>query len=271
MMMNTSDKRKHFRFPAYDDEAGVKLNRHNTRNQFLHDIKDGYSHHQGNDGNHSIVLDRVDMVGAPDYFGQDGLPNMTTEKASPKNRQPVIPIKKAAYTKKEVTKKEDKPKTLQEEEEVLVRQLNNQQYVEPKHQEYKSPQSSFSNKLYETDHSGRAKYKKREHRSVKFESSYSLPGENKKTIFKPKHIPVSMIEEEVSQPLDSPEKDEVMSDILKLTRDNMMMMIDDAVMLDDDHTGDQSDKKTNNRLEKSLSTIMEDEANINKKNNYFDK
>lgn len=38
-MLNLSDKRQHFRFPAYDDEIGVKLVS-NRKRDFLKDVLD---------------------------------------------------------------------------------------------------------------------------------------------------------------------------------------------------------------------------------------
>lgn len=268
-MMNLSDKRKNFRFPAYDDEVGVKLNRKKSR-QFLSDIDDGFDFEEkifNEDTDENVfTLDPVEMIDEPKVFGEDGLPDVEVIQASPKKiikKDNEVPYRKNKKT-------ETKQKTIKElEKEVKkpsVVHTAEKEYAKQDNEDYKAPQSSFSNKLYDITSQGQAKYNKsKKQDKVSFESSYHLPGENKTKMFKPKHIPASMIDEASIHQRPSSEKDELMEELRKMTQDNLLMMEDEEVL-----NNKQAVKKETNRLEKTLTGIMQDESNSHFDSNYFD-
>ena len=264
-MMNFSDKRKHFRFPAYDDETGVKLNRQQ------HSIDNPNRTSESSQAD-KVILDPVEMVSEPKYFGEDGLPEIEIERAEPtrlvqqkveikKPKQVVTPTQ--AIPKKSV----DKNVSLNSED-VAIKKMNNQVYAEPFEQEYKAPQSSFSNKLYETDRNGQAKYRKKYNSRKPFESSYHLPGENSQELFKPKYIPASLIEDKIEKK-NEVDSSQLIQDLRKASEENLLLMdeIDPVEMVDETLA---SSSKKNNRLEKSLSGIMKDESSQHLDNYYFD-
>lgn len=262
-MMNFSDKRKHFRFPAYDDETGVKLNRQpqsvsNTRQTF------------GSQQNDKVILDPVEMVAEPTYFGEDGLPEMEIERAEP-NRVVQRKIERKKPTQATVKQQPSPEKKVSlNSEDVAIKTMNNQVYAEPVEQEYNAPQSSFSNKLYETDRNGQAKYRKKYNNRKPFESSYHLPGENPQELFKPKYIPASLIEDKPTKKSDI-ESTELVKELRKVSEENLLLMdeMDPVEMIDDD-TSEKKVEKKNHRLEKSLSGIMKDESSQHLDNYYFD-
>lgn len=267
-MMNFSEKRKHFRFPAYDDESGVKLNRPPQQSS------DNAKRTVSNQENDTVILDPIEMVAEPKYFGGDGLPEVEIERAEPtRSVQQQINVKKpkTPLTSKTTVPKKPVEKTVNlNTDNVEIKTMNNQVYAEPSKQEYKAPQSSFSNKLYETDRNGQAKYRKRYNNRKPFESSYHLPGENPQDLFKPKYIPASLIEDKpVSKSVVEPTQ--VIKDLRKAAEDNFLMMdeLDPAEMVDETTKTPKVTKK-NHRLEKSLSGIMQDESSQHLDNFYFD-
>lgn len=265
-MMIFSDKRKHFRFPVYDDETGVKLNRPSQQ------LGDNAKRTVSSQENDTVILDPIEMVSEPKYFGEDGLPEMEIERAEPnRSVQQKINVKKAKtpLTSKTVTPKKTAEKTVNlNNSNIEIKKMTNQVYAEPSEQEYKAPQSSFSNKLYETDQNGQAKYRKRHHNRKPFSSSYHLPGENPQDLFKPKYIPASLIDDKPASNSEI-ESTQVMKELRQSAKDHLLMMdeLDPVEMVDD--TTPISAKK-NNRLEKSLSGIMQDESRQDSDNFYFD-
>lgn len=267
-MLNLSDKRQHFRFPAYDDEIGVKLVKNNKR-EFLKDIlDDGFVYKKQESSLNSsknkkiktLNIDPVEMVEDPDYFGYNQEITPTEEiKATPRERT-------AEFLQKEV--KIEKEKKI----------FNNHTYVAAETKEYVSPQSTFSNKLVETDAYGNAKYHKVDRKSSKFESSYNLPGAKGNNMFKPKHIPASLIDDSQDMPRHSRE---VLVDELRRASSGNLLLLEDDVILDPiiDQVGvfpeetsvnELPEKKKNQRLEKTLSGIMADERSSRLDSNYFD-
>ncbi|MBO0477282.1 hypothetical protein DOK76_09375 [Vagococcus sp. DIV0080] len=267
-MLNLSDKRQHFRFPAYDDEIGVKLV-NNKRRDFLKDVlDDGFVYKKQEsylpnasktkkDKIKSLTIDPVDMVDAPDYFGYEEMEE--TPHALPKERA-------AAYRQKEVKVEKG------------TRVLENNTYIEPSPTNYTAPQSSFSNKLFEADSYGNAKYTNRERRGSKFESSYDLPGMNGKSLFKPKHIPASLIDDQdMSQPKHS--RDVIVEELRKASQASFLMLEDEVVLdpiidsVELPITETPSlvpEKKKNQRLEKTLSGIIAEEGSTKLDSYYFD-
>lgn len=268
-MLNLSDKRQHFRFPAYDDEVGVKLV-NNKRRDFLKDVlDDGFVYKKPEsyfprgenkkDNIKTLNIDPVDMVDAPDYFGYN-------ENSEREEVEGIERSRTAAFHQKEVII-EKNAKTL----------TNNNTYVEPTNVHYTAPQSSFSNKLFETDANGNAKYNKVDRRGSRFESSYDLPGAKGKSMFKPKHIPASLIEDEDEKPRHS--REVIVNELRKASSGNLLLL-EDEVILDPvaepiDVTSAESptvmpEKKKNQRLEKTLTGIIEDESNPKLDSYYFD-
>ncbi|MFW7412063.1 hypothetical protein ACODIN_06070 [Vagococcus fluvialis] len=271
-MLNLSDKRQHFRFPAYDDEIGVKLVS-NRKRDFLKDVlDDGFVYREqesyfpeskksvNHKTNKTLKIDAIDMVDTPDYFGYEEEEKSESIKMVQKNRT-------AAFKQKEVTVEKGR------------RTLENNTYIEPKTSDYTSPQSSFSNKLFEADQYGNAKYHKRDRNRSKFESSYDLPGTKGNGMFKPKHIPASLIEESHENELPRHSRD-VIVDELRKASSGSLLMIEDEVILDPiidsvEITADVAptlvpEKKKNQRLEKTLSGIIEEEGSTKLDSYYFD-
>lgn len=267
MMLNLSDKRKHFRFPVYDDETGVKLQRKRNR-EFLKDIlDDGFVYK--NEEPYSVQakainntdIDPVEMIDAPDYFGQDGLVDTEEIKAVPK-------VQKTAFHEKRIKL----------DQKVVPVKDNN--YVVPEKKEYRSPQSSFSNEYLETDTYGNVKHHKSDKRRSKFESSYDLPGEKGKNIFQPKHIPASIIEDEQKEDRPKHGRELLVDELRKASSNNLLLMeeevildpIIDEVDVNDDHLKEvpSTEKKKNQRLEKTLSGIIAEEGSTKLDSYYFD-
>ena len=269
-MLNLSDKRQHFRFPAYEDEVGVKLV-NNKRRDFLKDVlDDGFVYKKPEtyfpnektkkDNIKTLNIDPVEMVDAPDYFGY-------SEEADAEQNPTLDRSRTAAFHQKEVTI------------EKTTKTLNNNTYAEPSHSQYTSPQSSFSNKLFETDATGKAKYNKNDRRGSKFESTYDLPGVKGKTMFKPKHIPASLIEEPADDEKPRHSRELIVDELRKASRGSLLLL-EDEVILDPvvepvditltDNPVLVQEKKKNQRLEKTLSGIIEDEANPKLDSYYFD-
>lgn len=271
--MNSSDKRKHFRFPVYDDEAGVKLNRR-TKKQETRDRL--YSSSADN-----VVLDPVEMVAEPDFFGEDGLPEIEVERAKPSRavQQQIIrkPVPKQVNRQPErrvepkLEYKQDKRQVSLEDEDVSIKKMDDQVYAQPSKQEYKAPQSTFSNKLYEADQNGQAKYRKRYSGKKPFKSSYNLPGENSKDYFKPKYIPASLIEDEPPK-FNEKESSELIEDLRKASQENMFLINEQQEQMShsNEETKKEGQPKKHQRLEKSLSGIIEDESSQHLDNYYFD-
>ncbi len=271
-MINLSEKRTHFRFPVYDDETGVKLQKKRNR-EFLKDIlDDGFTYKKIDDGNRSEKkksfnknIDPVDMIDAPDYFGHDGLIETEQIKAAPKNQKSAFHEKKIKLDQKIVP-------------------VKNSNYVVPEQKEYSSPQSTFSNQYLETDNYGNAKHQKQDKRRSKFESSYDLPGEKAKNIFQPKHIPASIIEDEPH--LDRPKhgRELLVDELRKASSNNLLLMEENAVLdpildevspidietVETNSTNNIVEKKKNQRLEKTLSGIIEEEGSTKLDSYYFD-
>lgn len=269
-MLNLSDKREHFRFPAYDDEVGVKLKKKRNR-EFLKDIlDDGFVYNEPisfpnnsirKKTKNNIAIDPVEIIDAPDYFGKEAV--LETEKISAEPK-----VSKTAFHEKKV--KLDK-KT------VSIEKKNT--YVVSNSQDYKSPQSSFSNNLFETDNYGNAKHKKADRGRSQFESSYDLPGEKSKTIFQPKHIPASLIEDKGSEDRPKHNRELIVDELRKVSTNNLMMM-EEQIVLDPVYGEsfnnesvvevEKIDNKKNQRLEKTLSGIIEDESSMKLDSYYFD-
>ncbi|MFW7419139.1 hypothetical protein ACODH8_02970 [Vagococcus fluvialis] len=273
-MLNLSDKRQHFRFPAYDDEIGVKLVKNNKR-EFLKDILDDgfvYKKQESNLGSRkkneinkikTLNIDPIDMVDEPDYFGY-------TEKNTPVQEEiKAIPRERTAVFLQKEVKVDQERKT-----------LNNHTYVETSSKEYVSPQSTFSNNLVETDTYGNAKYNKVDRKRSKFESSYNLPGAKGSGMFKPKHIPASLIDDSNERPRHS--RDVIVDELRKVSSGGLLLLEDDVIldpiidqveMISEENTesiGTFPEKKKNQRLEKTLSGIIADEGSSGLDSNYFD-
>ncbi|MEG0254525.1 hypothetical protein [Vagococcus sp.] len=267
-MLNLSDKRQHFRFPVYDDETGVKLPKKRNR-EFLKDILDDgfvYSKQAPIKREEKIVnnynMDPVEIIDAPDYFGHDGLEDTEDISAAPKTQKTAFHEKRIKLDQKTVPVK------------------NSGTYVEPEKKDYKSPQSSFSNKFFETDNYGNAKHQKTDSRRSKFESSYDLPGEKGKNIFQPKHIPASLIEDSYEEERPRHSRELIVDELRKASSDNLLLM-EEEVILDPIieevepvstliNETPSLDKKKNQRLEKTLSGIIAEEGSTKLDSYYFD-
>ncbi|MGX7023724.1 hypothetical protein [Vagococcus hydrophili] len=269
-MLNLSDNREHFRFPAYDDEIGVKLEKKRSR-EFLKDIlDDGFVYNEPvsfpknsarKSKKNNIAIDPVEIIDAPDYFGKEAV--LETEKISAEPK-----ASKTAFHEKKV--KLDK-KTVSIE--------NKNTYMASSGQDYKSPQSSFSNNLFETDNYGNAKHKKTDKGRSQFESTYDLPGEKNKTIFKPKHIPASLIEDKNIEDRPAHNRELIVDELRKVSTNNLMLMEEQVVLdpvygenfdADSVEEIETMDKKKNQRLEKTLSGIIEEEGSMKLDSYYFD-
>ncbi|MGO3731589.1 MAG: hypothetical protein ACTJHC_00275 [Vagococcus sp.] len=269
-MLAPSDKRKHFRFPVYEDETGVKLTKKNNRG-FLRDVlDDGFDYKTSRipemkDMSPRIMeLDPVEMVDAPDYFGTDGLPDVNEVVEAPRS----IKKERTAFEEKKVTLKQAKPR------DTATHKAGKNLYAEPKTASFKAPQSSFSNKYYEMDAYGHAKHRKIEKKKASFESSYHLPGEVDKTMFRPKHIPASLIEEDANYERPRHNRETIVDELRKVSSSNLLLMeepdLDDETVMEQGNQAISGSKKKNQRLEKSLSGIIADEATPHMDNNYFD-
>jgi len=300
--MNSSDKRKHFRFPAYDDETGVKLNRRaqnrraqNNRRLDERPVMD------------NVVLDPVEMVDEPKFFGNDEVENIKTRpvaetsrsisnniemdevrqlpdysarparqsreqiKQTPAREQVQQPVRQQIQQPVSQQQQIEERQVSLNKDEVSIKKMNNHLYAEPSKQEYKAPQSSFSNKFYETDQNGQAKYRKKYSGKKPFQSSYSLPGENDKEMFRPKYIPASLIEDEPVRK-NQIEPNKLVEDLRNASSNNMLSIESTAESFDNtvEQTSEETKPKKNQRLEKSLSGIMEDEAGQRLDTYYFD-
>lgn len=267
-MANLSeDKREHFRFPVYDDKIGVKLNRKNKRDFLKGFLDDGFIYEDEREAyENKIEIDPVDMIEEPDYFGSDKLLSQNDVVASPKRQ--------SQFVSKTVTIESDRPKKGPDKGDVYVASS-----VETD-ASYQSPQAAFSNKFYEADHYGKAKHSK--HIKNTFESSYNLPGEKNQTIFKPKHIPASLIDED-NRPKHTREL--IVDELRRAASENLLVLeSDNPTSLNGVESNPVSiegvpshhkpainnKKKKNQRLDKSLSGIMADEANANMDHYYVD-
>ena len=216
-MLNLSDKRQYFRFPAYDDEVGVKLVS-NKRRDFLKDVlEDGFVYQEQQSYSKrqkkqnvikTMNIDQVEMVDTPDYFGYGEKEGIVETPVTPKH-------KPTAFKQKQVTLEKKQTK------------IENNTYAEPSHGAYTSPQSSFSNKLFETDVTGKAKYQNNDRKRSKFESSYDLPGAKGKSMFKPKHIPASLIEDEVAP---KHHRDVLVEELRKASQGNLLLLEDEIIL-----------------------------------------
>lgn len=319
--MNSSDKRKHFRFPAYDDETGVKLNRRSKQRQSPTRPRMTTSAASGME---NVVLDPVEMVGEPKFFRQDGAAELDiqrtntnrpiqqhieVEKAQQLPEQPVRenrqqryqepieqPVRDDRYQRyqeptrqpirqrvqQSITAKPNRQQMTQQtstedrqvnlnKEEVSIKKMDNHIYAEPTQQEYKAPQSSFSNKFYEADQNGQAKYRKKYSGKKPFKSSYNLPGEETKEMFQPKYIPASLIEDE-PQKRPQLEASQLVNELRK-TSENSMFVVDslpENVDKVSEEVPEEKQPRKNQRLEKSLSGIIEDESGQRLDTYYFD-
>ena len=267
-MVNLSeDKREHFRFPVYDDKIGVKLNRKNKRDFLKGFLDDGFIYEDEREAyENKIEIDPVDMIEEPDYFGSDKLLSQSEVVASPKRQ--------SQFVSKTVTIEKEHPSKGADKEDVYIATK------EEADASYQSPQATFSNKFYEADHSGKAKHSKPTNN--RFESSYNLPGEKNKTIFKPKHIPASLIDEE-----DRPKhaRELIVEELRRAASENLLVLEPNKpTSLNSAEANPVSiegvpanhnpainhKKKKNQRLDKSLSGIMADEANANMDHYYVD-
>lgn len=261
-MIRLTESRKHYRFPAYEDEAGVKLNRKRNR-EFLKDIlEDDFVYdreRQEKNKRNLFDMDKVEMVDEPVYFGSDRLEE-SVKSASPKRRRPVA----VSSQKSEPLKKYENP-------ELDIKKLDRQTaYVDPK-KNYQAKEASYANRFFETNQKGKAKHQLPNTHRRSFESSYRLPGETEKKSFEPKYIPVSMIEETDVRYSDD-KKSTLVNELKQASTDHLMSMEPTSAQL---HTNDlnndeQTLSKKNNRLDKSLSGIMKDEGRATFDNVYFD-
>lgn len=261
-MVRLSESRKNFRFPAYDDNEGVKLNR-KRRRDFLKDVlNDDFvydSQRKDKNKRNLIDMDKVDMAEDPVYFGTDQLDSYV-KKATPNRPRPV-----AAQVSKPHEDSSPFERPTRKDEQHRYESA----FVDPK-ERYRAPEASYANRFYETNEKGSAKHQLPVSRRRKFESSYRLPGEPEKKAFEPKYIPVSMIEA-TKQGYSNPKKEELKHQIKKRAQDQFMTM--DTTSMTDNHSNNTEEQllsKKNNRLDKSLSGIMKDEGSKPFDNAYFD-
>ncbi|AQP52906.1 hypothetical protein CBF34_06970 [Vagococcus penaei] len=253
-MERQSRTRKHFRFPAYDDDEGVKLKTKKERDLFQDFLDDGFVHRtKFNLSSQESEIDPVEMTDEPDYFGSDRMESQKQVYSSPRTSRNIQA--KTPFHEKHLTLPDKK-----------IAQKN--YTTGNKSNSLKSEQSNFSNRLVETDRLGKARYQNRGRSRQQFQSSYHLPGDDEGKIFKPKHIPASMIDDTYDTKLKSVEnKQELMSELRKTADENQLRMA-----FDPDYLETATEPKNENkhqRLDKSLSGIMADE-NTSSAGHYFD-
>ncbi|MGY3765136.1 hypothetical protein ACWOAH_01065 [Vagococcus vulneris] len=254
-MVRQSDKRKYFRFPAYDDNEGVKRKSQRNREMFDGFLNDGFDNRRKQHQQiQSVEIDRVEMTDEPDYFGSDRMENQKQEYSSAPRKS--ISTAKTPFHDKQIV--------------LPDKQIARKNYSSDSTQEsLQSEQADFSNKFIETDRLGIARYKKHTRPGRSLESSYHLPGENPEKIFTPKYIPASTINDSVpANNHDELKNKERISESLKeIAESNRLIMEFDSDMLDEDN--EISDEKAKHqRLDKSLSGIIANE-DTSSTNQYF--
>lgn len=268
--MEFADKRKNFRFPAFDDKEGVKLPRSNSRNLFSEEFKTPFS------TNESIA----DMMEVPEESGQEEVP-VTPEPYVPAKPEPlkresrpdfsyqgppmedhVVEVKKPVFYSDHRASLEKK---LKSEKKVDSRSTSNVQpgkykgrsYFVPKH----IPASIVPVDVEPT-------FSKQEiiERMKKPATSYLIMDEEEDRTFQYDEIEKRDIsefevqEEEAKIPFTRREFKQLKKGGRKEDPESLPAITRKK--------NDQSDK--NNRLEKSLSGIMEEEISQKKSSKYFD-